>query len=279
VNETPREQRLEQHPRQCPGRRPDGRTVPGGRPAPPWRLRALVGTAAAALFCALAVAVAVRGGAPFGLDGHLHHWAVHHRGTPVRQIAVGITATGSGPIAYLLAAGAGALGRRGWRPVLLGAATGLAVLLAAQLTRSGVAVLIDRPRPPSADWAHHASGAAFPSGHTTTSATIAGLYVTAAYYRLEGAWRRAVPALAVFWACCVGLTRIVLGVHWPTDVAGGWLLATAWTALAAPLARPLPPAGSAPVGSRALPGRGAAGPADLQGDGDERDHDDESDDR
>jgi membrane-associated phospholipid phosphatase len=164
---------------------------------------------------------------------------------------------------------------------------GLAHLAAGQLLRTAVALSIDRARPPAADWAWHASGPALPSGHTTTSAMVAGLFVVAALHRLRGRARAALIPVAVLWAFAVGATRVHLGMHWPTDVLAGWLLAVVWVALVAPLVHPAPvpdraapikpePAQPDPVGrvSRAL-GRSPAAPAQLQRHGDHgQDHDD-----
>jgi PAP2 superfamily len=50
---------------------------------------------------------------------------------------------------------------------------------------------------------------------------------------LRGAWRATGITVAACWAVAVGLTRVYLGVHWPTDVLGGWLFGTLLTVLAA----------------------------------------------
>ncbi|POM26115.1 Phosphatidylglycerophosphatase B [Actinomadura rubteroloni] len=187
------------------------------------------------VLAALFAAVLVRHGEPFGVDRALHAWCVGHRPGAVRDAAVALTSTGVGVVPYAMAAGAGMLVYRRVR----GAVGAALFLLGVAVVRRLLADVVARPRPPVADWAVHAGGFAFPSGHTTTAATAAGLLVWAACAKLRGARRTIVIAAAVTWAFAVGVTRIWLGVHWPSDVLGGWLLAAATVgAAAAALRRP-----------------------------------------
>jgi membrane-associated phospholipid phosphatase len=214
--------------------------------APPVRAPALARAGritvavAAVLLVALFTAIVVRHGRPFSPDLSLHRWSVAHRPGAARAAAAALTATGVGVVPYLLALVAGALTRRGARERALAAAAAMLTLLVVQLARFGLATAIGRGRPPAADWAVHASGFAFPSGHTVTSATAAGLLIWALCRHHGGRLRTVAVCLLALWAAAVGLTRIYLGVHWPTDVAGGWLLTVVLFGLAALVVPRLP---------------------------------------
>jgi undecaprenyl-diphosphatase len=69
----------------------------------------------------------------------------------------------------------------------------------------------------------------FPSGHST-SATV--FYLTAALVLTQGSrWRNVALGAAVVMAMCVGISRVMLGVHWPSDVIGGWSFGALWVLL------------------------------------------------
>jgi len=113
-----------------------------------------------------------------------------------------------------------------WRPaILLGILAGGAALL-----DLAVKTAVHRPRPPARDAIASAAGYAFPSGHTTEAAVWTGLAVLAAA-TARAVWARVCVWLgALLLGIGVGLSRVYLGVHWLTDVLGGWALGTAWLA-------------------------------------------------
>jgi undecaprenyl-diphosphatase len=60
-------------------------------------------------------------------------------------------------------------------------------------------------------------GSSFPSGHTLTAAAVATA-LCLCVGRVKPTWRNAFVLMAVTWVALVGVSRLVLGVHWPTDV-------------------------------------------------------------
>jgi membrane-associated phospholipid phosphatase len=83
--------------------------------------------------------------------------------------------------------------------------------------------IVGRARPVFPDPVAHAAGASFPSGHAMTSLTVFGLVVILARKR-----RREAVGVGLVAVAAVGFSRMALGVHYLSDVLGGWLLGTAW---------------------------------------------------
>ncbi|MGW3126580.1 phosphatase PAP2 family protein [Streptomyces sp. NPDC001076] len=185
-----------------------------------------------AAFAVLALVVTGRHGVPLAPDRTLLAWSLGHRPDVAVAVARGITATGTGVVPYALVVAAGVVVGRTRRQRLVAALLGVGCLALGQTLRQAVMELVARPRPPQADWQTSASGWSFPSGHTTTAALAAGLVILAVWTRAPHG-RTPWCAAVACWALAVGATRVFLGVHWCTDVIGGWLFAAGWLALCA----------------------------------------------
>jgi undecaprenyl-diphosphatase len=101
----------------------------------------------------------------------------------------------------------------------------IGLMIAAPATEGLLKIAIGRARPESAAFG-------FPSGHATAAAAFFGavLYLAGS---LPPASRRAVRALAVACIVLVGLARIILRAHWPSDVLGGIALGLGLATIAA----------------------------------------------
>jgi undecaprenyl-diphosphatase len=87
----------------------------------------------------------------------------------------------------------------------------------------------DRPRPSVVPHLAEVLNTSFPSGHSLSSSlvwlTLGALLAQAVDRRREKIY---IIATALFIGFLVGLTRVYLGVHYPSDVVAGWCVGTAW---------------------------------------------------
>jgi undecaprenyl-diphosphatase len=111
--------------------------------------------------------------------------------------------------------------------------------------------LFDRVRPPFENGGASYASLSFPSGHSSGIATLVTVALVLAWPLLTAVARRRCLAAGVAVVVVVGLSRMWLGVHYLTDVVGGWSLGVAWS-LAVALA-----VGGLPGGRAALSGRPA----------------------
>ncbi|MDU8999348.1 MULTISPECIES: phosphatase PAP2 family protein [Streptomyces] len=119
--------------------------------------------------------------------------------------------------------------RSAWWPALW--VTAACVL--GTVVQQSLKAAVGRARPVWPDPVDSAHYAAFPSGHAMTATVVCGLLLwLLQLYGAGRALRRTALALAVVSVVGVGLTRVWLGVHWPSDVLGGWLLGALVVALA-----------------------------------------------
>ena len=180
-------------------------------------------------------------------DGAAHLVDSHPR--VVAPAAVVTTVLGPWPLRLAVVSAALVPARRG-RP--RHASWAAATVLSGGVVGGLLKVLVGRDRPqPDVAFAV-ARGAAYPSGHALTAVLVAGVVAVPlvtvgrppAIVRL-----RALSALALA-AVSVGCTRVVLGVHWASDVVGSWLVALACLAAAVygwPPGQPAGRASTAPV--------------------------------
>ncbi|MFE7745083.1 phosphatase PAP2 family protein [Nocardia sp. NPDC057455] len=176
---------------------------------------------------AVLTAGVVGGGGPGRIDRGIADWAVAHRTDALTPVAVVVSVLG-GTLAMTALATASCLvlsWRRRWAPAALVAITGLGGGL---LVRGGKR-LTDRDRPPVEEHLINVSNQAYPSGHSMGSFVVVGIVLVVALPGIHGPALRAGTAIvAALFVAAVGLSRIYLGVHWTTDVVGGWCFGALW---------------------------------------------------
>lgn len=195
------------------------------QPRPPVLAGIAAGLWAAAI--ALAVLVANASAVPAvdtGISDPVHAWALDNEWSvnPARLFAL----MGSGkilfPITVLVVVGLVLRKHRWWASwVALACLGGL-------LISETVKNLVDRQRP---DWPgpfETLTSPSFASGHAMAGIYGWVVFGVVALSLLREPWNRIAAGALMTFGVLTGPSRVVLGVHWPTDVLEGWLLAAAW---------------------------------------------------
>ena len=200
---------------------------------PPFVFIAMAALAGAVLVLAI-LGRTIAGGSRFAFDSAIM-LALRQDGNPavpdgplwLKQVMVDVTALGGETVLTLAAA------------VTIAFLVVNRHLLAAALVFGGTASgsiavalaknLVGRERPALVDHLVEVGSASFPSGHAANSAII---YLTIALVSIQVVHRRGarwfVLAVTLLLVAVIGVSRVYLGVHWPSDVLAGWSFGTLW---------------------------------------------------
>lgn len=199
-----------------------------GRPRSNPVLDVVVAVTAALLFLGLAIVV-TRGttqGFDLAVRGTVHGWAA----PSLTRVMEAATQLGGGwflwPFGAIIVL---VLLREGRRQE---AALFAVAVLGAELVNESLKLMFQRPRPEAYFGFPLPGTYSFPSGHSFLSFCF---YLALAELTIEPEWtagrRAAVWVAAVLLVLLIGVSRVYLGVHYPTDVLAGYTAAIAWTAL------------------------------------------------
>jgi membrane-associated phospholipid phosphatase len=183
------------------------------------------------LFMELAEQVVLTASAVDRVDQAIHTWFGHERQAAMTVLFRGATnvggAIGQASIAAAVAATLLVLKERASAIfVVVTAGTGALLNLVLKM-------IYERARPDLASAIAAARSYSFPSGHAMGSFITLGAL---SYLALRQPWpwtaKSAALAVALTMVVLVGVSRVYLGVHWASDIAGGWSAGTVWLASA-----------------------------------------------
>jgi undecaprenyl-diphosphatase len=174
----------------------------------------------------------VRGGATQALDESVVRWLAAHRSPAMDDIMLEVTTLGDGVVLIMIVAVASVflwLTKHHWSVYIL-----LVGMIGGKALNTLLKASFDRTRPSAVEWIDQVSSPSFPSGHAMGAFIT---YGTVAYLvaRLEPT--RRLRYATWFIACgiiiAIGISRMYLGVHYPSDVIAGFAAGLAWVAIVA----------------------------------------------
>jgi undecaprenyl-diphosphatase len=160
-------------------------------------------------------------------------WMNSYESTRLTSLALDVTALGAGTLVFLVAIVASVflwVSRHRYSALLLWVS-----ILGSWLINASLKLFFERPRPSLFPWrVPHAGLSSFPSGHSMGAMVC---YATLAYLIARLVQSRFLRHFTFFVAAvmivAIGLSRMYLGVHYPTDVLAGFAMGLTWAAFCA----------------------------------------------
>mgnify|MGYP002387726760 CR=1 FL=1 len=180
-----------------------------------------------AIFVFLWLAILVSGGSLSGADSLIVEKAIRLRTPVASEMFLLLTDLGGGFLISVLVGIAAAIlavsdRRRESMHLVLS-------ILGGEITYRIVKLMVHRSRPGAEYALVQADGFAFPSGHAVGSAIFYGIVAFLLWELIRRRWMKIfVTTFFLLLIFLVGFSRLYLGVHWASDVIGGWLLASAF---------------------------------------------------
>lgn len=160
------------------------------------------------------------------LDPRILAWVVEHRTEVLTSFFTSVTHLGD-PLVVTVVTVVMVISLVRWyrRLALFMVASTLGTVVITTVAKQ----VVDRPRPPEVLWLDAAVGPAFPSGHSAQSVALYGA-IAVVVWRLARTWWVRITALAIAASIgfAVGVSRVYIAVHWPSDVLCGWAVAGLW---------------------------------------------------
>src|SRR5580692_2317405 len=198
------------------------------------RLRPLSAVTAAALIFTILLLLVRLQWAPLesadrGAAAHLNSLVADH--ATLVKIIKAITYLGSNGVLWTVTAAATVMLaiRRRWLLAAYLLVTGAGVLVLNPVLKS----LVGRLRPVVAHPIAYGTGDSFPSGHALGSIVCYGAVLLVFLPAARGRWRTAFIAVIVALVALIGISRILLGVHYLSDVLGAWAVGITWLGVTA----------------------------------------------
>ncbi len=99
------------------------------------------------------------------------------------------------------------------------------IVLGGRIAIELLKLAIDRQRPTLTPYPVEVASLSFPSGHAGNSMIT---FLAIALIAVPGRWRAFAVAIGIALSLTIGVTRPFLGVHWPSDIIGGWAFGIGW---------------------------------------------------